>query len=403
MQKHTISIFTVTTGSPPALRTQMKPPVSIPEHPESQHAQNVSTPTPDECPITGGSGGGKIVPHRCGDVDNHLVNIISSFLTIIILCHVYTCTCTKLRNNKCLIQLLLCTLYIMLYIGSTECLYLPHCVLQQTGTNLGHGSYGVVVEVSYKEKLFAAKIFRHVPLKDLLSVFSREQDILSRIRHPNIVSYYGVCQIAPDNTTVIVMERMATNLRDFLEDPKNVNTSLQIKFKILCDTAKGLLHLHKQKPAIIHRDLTATNVLLDSNHVAKISDFGNSRTVDFNATPELLTSNPGTLDYMPPEALEGGEYTDRLDVFSFGHLSLYVLIQHRPHPLLRPTYREHGRLIPRTEVERRRLFLDELKNKFDNHTFYQTLVNCLQDEPASRPSCADILDSNVFVESVNNS
>ena len=259
------------------------------------------------------------------------------------------------------------------------------------------------MEVSHKGMLFAAKIFRHVDIKDLLSMFSREQDILSRIRHPNIVPYYGVCQIAPDHTTVIIMERMATNLSTFLEDQKNTNMPLKIKFKLLCDIAKGLHHLHKQNPAVIHRDLTATNVLLDSNNIAKIGDFGNSRTVDFNATPELLTSNPGTLDYMPPEALEGGIYTDRLDVFSFGHLSIFVLIQHRPHPLLRPTYREHGKLIPRTEVERRKLYLEEVKTKLeggDKHSFYPILLSCLQDEPPARPSCADILASNLFLACV---
>ena len=298
-----------------------------------------------------------------------------------------------------------------LYVESGECseegtgrFLLPNSVVQPTGTKLGHGSYGNVVEVSHKGMLFAAKIFRHVDIKDLLSVFSREQDILSRIRHPNIVPYYGVCQIAPDHTTVIIMERMAMNLSAFLEDPKNTNIPLTVKFKLLCDIAKGLHHLHKQNPAVIHRDLTATNVLLNSNNVAKIGDFGNSRTVDFNATPQLLSSNPGTIDYMPPEALEGGEYTDKLDVFSFGHLSIFVLIQHRPHPLLRPTYREEGKLIPRTEVDRRSLYLEEVKTKLeggDKHSFYPVLLSCLQDEPPARPSCADILASNLFLACVN--
>ena len=68
--------------------------------------------------------------------------------------------------------------------------------------------------------------------------------------------------------------------------------------------------------------------------------------VDLTATPEIMTSNPGTLDYMPPEALECGVYDQKLDVFSFGHLAIYTIIQHSPHPLLGAKYTEHGKLIP---------------------------------------------------------
>ena len=282
---------------------------------------------------------------------------------------------------------------------------LPNCTVYPTGTHLGHGSYGDVVEVQYKGKMYAAKKYRHIAIENLIGIFGREHEILSRLRHRNIVPYYGICKLV-DGTTVIIMERMAMNLQTFLEERNNANLRLAVKFQLLFDIAKGLHHLHKQTPAVIHRDLTATNVLLNSRNVAKIGDFGNSRTVDFSVTPELLTSNPGTLDYMPPEALDGGHYSASLDVFSFGHLSIYVLIQHRPHPLLRPTFREHGRLIPRSEVERRTLYLNEVKQKLDGapqHTYIQTLLNCLHDEPNSRPSCSDILSSRVFLCCNNNS
>lgn len=283
---------------------------------------------------------------------------------------------------------------------------LPNCKVTPTGVELGHGSYGDVVEVEYRGNMYAAKKFRHAKIEDLIGVFSREQDIISRIRHPNIVPYYGVCKLTTDNTTVIVMERMVTNLSAFLEDKNNVNITPQRKFQLLLNIVQGLHHLHTQRPAIIHRDLTATNVLVDSRGVAKIGDFGNSRMVDMCTTPELLTSNPGTLDYMPPEALEGGQYNTSLDMFSLGHLSIYVVIQHRPHPLLRPVYREHGKRIGRDEVERREVYLEEVKTKLaggEQHELYSIIVQCLQDEPHERPSCADILDSSVFVTILNNS
>ena len=272
------------------------------------------------------------------------------------------------------------------------------CTVHRTGVVLGHGSYGDVVEVEYGGKRYAAKKYRHVGVENLIGLFSREHEILARIRHRNIVPYYGVCKLSPDNTTVLVIQRMKMNLSGYLEDRSNLNMTLQCKLQILHDVVQGLHHLHTQIPAIIHRDLTATNVLLNSKGVAKISDFGNSCTVDLSVTPELLTSNPGTLDYMSQEALEGGQYNNKLDIFSFGHLSIYVVIQHRPHPLLRHTYRERGRLIPRTEVERRTVHLDEVKSQLggDQHPLYSTIISCLQDDPHMRPSCGVILQSGLF-------
>ena len=278
---------------------------------------------------------------------------------------------------------------------------LPNCTVNPTGHILGFGSYGEVVEVEYKGDVYAAKKYRHVEPRHLIGIFGREHQILARIRHPNIVPYYGICTLADDNATVIVMEKMDMNLSKFLEDEENINVTLVQKFKILHDVAKGLNHLHTRKPAIIHRDLTATNILLNSRPVAKIGDFGNSRMVDISATPELLTSNPGTLDYMPPEAIEGA-YNEKVDIFSFGHLSIYAVIQHRPHPLLRATYRERGKLIPRTEVERRQIYTQEAISKLggEEHSFFQIIFQCLQDEPDNRPSCSEILE--VLATHINN-
>ena len=265
-------------------------------------------------------------------------------------------------------------------------------VVQATGIHLGNGAYCEVVEVKYKRTLLAAKKYRSEVAKTL----SREHEILSRIRHPNIVTCYGVCVLAPDNVTVLVMEKMRMNLSTFLEQEANV--SLEQKSQILVGVACGLHHLHTQTPVIIHRDLTATNVLLDSKGCAKISNFGNAAIIG-NDMPQLLSSAPGTLDYMPPEALEGNEYDEKLDIFSFGHLSIHVLIQHRPHPLLRATVRVSGKFTSRTEVERRKEYLDDVKSKLDTgdqHPLYLLIISCLQDEPSQRLSCKDILSSSAF-------
>ena len=275
--------------------------------------------------------------------------------------------------------------------------FLANAVVHPTGVVLGGGTYGDVLEVEFKGVIYAAKKYR---IGSSSQAISREKEILPIIRHPNIVPYYGICKLSSDKSTVVVMEKMDKNLDCFLR--KSPNISLTRKIAVLNDVAKGMHHLHSQSPAILHRDLTDTNVLLDSNGTAKVSDFGNSRTIDLTATPEIFTSNPGTVDYMPPEALEGGLYNAKLDVFSFAHLSIHVIIRHRPHPLLRHTYKVAGKLMARTEVERREQYLHKMRSilggEGDKHPLYELTIRCLNDEASERPSFAEILQQRPFSE-----
>ena len=151
---------------------------------------------------------------------------------------------------------------------------------------------------------------------------------MSDLRHPNITLFLGVC-FAPDcELPVLLMERLDSSLDDLLETVPNI--PLALKRSILEDVSRGLLYLHKHTPQIIHRDLTAKNVLLTSYFVAKITDLGNSRIVNLQPgqLARTLSQLPGTLVYMPPEALSASSrYGPSLDVFSFGHLALFTLIQ----------------------------------------------------------------------------
>ena len=151
---------------------------------------------------------------------------------------------------------------------------------------------------------------------------------MSDLRHPNITQFMGVCFLPNCQLPVLLMERLDGSLDELLETVPNI--SLVLKRSLLEDVAKGLLYLHKHEPQIVHRDLTAKNVLLTSSLVAKITDFGNSRIVSFQPgqLARTLSSAPGTLVYMPPEALSDvSRYGPSLDVFSFGHLALFTLTQ----------------------------------------------------------------------------
>ena len=167
----------------------------------------------------------------------------------------------------------------------------------------------------------------NVGVRDIAAKYVQECQLMSGLRHPNITQFMGVCFL-PNCQLPVLLERLDASLDEVLESVPNI--PLILKRSILEDVAKGLLYLHKHDPQIVHRDLTAKNVLLTSSLSAKITDFGNSRIVNIEPgqLAQTLSRNPGTLVYMPPEALSAtARYGPSLDIFSFGHLGLFVGLQ----------------------------------------------------------------------------
>ena len=168
----------------------------------------------------------------------------------------------------------------------------------------------------------------NIGVANIVSKYEQECQLMSSLRHPNITQFLGLCFLPGTRLPLLVMERLETSLDDLLDHMPGLPLSL--KRSILEDTASGLVYLHERQPQVIHRDLTANNVLLTSSLIAKITDMGNSRIIDMRQgqMARTLSRLPGTLVYMPPEALnETHRYGPSLDVFSFGHLVLYTIIQ----------------------------------------------------------------------------
>lgn len=266
--------------------------------------------------------------------------------------------------------------------------------VSETGPELGRGSYGVVVELAVKGeriKYAGKKIYEEI-FNDSLVV--KECKIMLGLEHPNVVKFYGVCWLSPNaKYPTLVMELMPQSLEDVIEN-KKARLTYNKAMPILIDVSRGLCYLHCYTPKIYHRDLTARNVLLGKDMKAKITDFGNSSIITPTKVNATMTKGPGTCVYMPPEAFDvKTKYTDKLDIFSFGHLALYTAIGEFPGSLLSQKYEDSkGQLKARNEVERREPYLNKLSISLPkpDHYLYQLITQCLRDDPTKRPSATEL-------------
>ena len=276
----------------------------------------------------------------------------------------------------------------------------------RTGKTIGSGSYGSVEEVAIPGAVCAAKkihdcLAKQDPkwvAKDVaegyLQRFLTECTILSGLRHPHIVQFLGLW--FEDNANLyLVMEKMMTSLHDILEPNKpSAAIPLGVKVSILQDIARGLAFLHKQSPPVIHRDLSARNVLLNSAMTAKISDLGMARIIH-PIDKAAMTKAPGALVYMPPEALDdSSSYDASIDIFSLGVIVVFVLSEQFPQNLKAPTYTDDEKgLVARTELQRREEYTRKIYTAFPTtHPLIQLMESCLHNTPKERPSTETVLE-----------
>ena len=274
--------------------------------------------------------------------------------------------------------------------------------IKRTRKILGKGSFGTVELVTLSGAPCAAKKLHSILIdvqvaerQKFIQNFKRECHIMSMLRHPNIVQFLGLCTFEDSRYPIILMECLDTCLHRYLtKEGKGSSLAESTKISILLDVASGLSYLHWHNPPIIHRDLTANNVLLSLPAVqAKISDLGNSCMIKLQSFSAVLTQQPGTAVYMPPEAMEeASRYDCKLDIFSFGHLALFTMLQVYPCNLFSATHMHKGQLLPRSEVHRRSEYIYELKCLLGTkHSIVKLIEECLDNIPRNRPSAKKIL------------
>ena len=220
---------------------------------------------------------------------------------------------------------------------------------------------------------------------------------MSQLRHPHIVQFLGVAYLPGYQIPVLLMEKLLTSLDNLLETSPNI--PLNVKVHLLTGTAQGVVYLHSHTPPIAHRDLTAKNILIDSELTAKITDLGVARMVNIQPgqLAATMTARPGTLVYMAPEAAQEEEiarYNTALDIFSFGVVALFTLTQTFPKNLKPATYLDATtcKLIARSEIERRGDYVQPMQAALgETHPLVKLTLDCLEQNPESRPSAVKVL------------
>ncbi|XP_075486442.1 L-type lectin-domain containing receptor kinase S.4-like [Primulina tabacum] len=195
---------------------------------------------------------------------------------------------------------------------------------------LGTGGFGRVYKgiLHHPKTEVAVKRISHES-KQGVREFVSEISSIGRLRHRNLVQLLGWCRCGGDLLLVYEFMPNASLDKWLFDEPKYV-LSWNQRFKIIKCVASGLLYLHEgYEQVVLHRDVKASNVLLDSEMNGKLGDFGLAKLYDHGSNPST-TRVVGTLGYLAPELSRTGKATTSSDVFAFGALLLEVVCGRRP-------------------------------------------------------------------------
>ncbi|KAF0979932.1 hypothetical protein FDP41_001085 [Naegleria fowleri] len=180
---------------------------------------------------------------------------------------------------------------------------------------IGSGSFSEVYKGRWLGAIVAVKRFminHHVESEEVIQDFIKESKLMSKLRHPNVVQFLGVCVQMPHLYMVTEFCERG-NLQHILKD-KKIKLSLRKTISLALDAARGMLYLHSNNPPIVHRDFKSANLLVDKNWSVKVADFGMSRILDSQQQMTVC----GTAETCAPEVLKRSMYTEKADVYSYG-------------------------------------------------------------------------------------
>uniref|UniRef100_M8CFV3 non-specific serine/threonine protein kinase n=1 Tax=Aegilops tauschii TaxID=37682 RepID=M8CFV3_AEGTA len=282
-------------------------------------------------------------------------------------------------------------------------------------TLLGEGGFGQVYKGWVDEKtmnparsgtgmVIAVKKLNQESLQGL-EEWQCEVNFLGRISHPNLVRLLGYC--LEDRELLLVYEFMAKGSLEnhlFRKGGSVQPIPWGLRLRIAIDAARGLAFLHSSEKHVIYRDFKASNILLDTNYNAKLSDFGLARNGPTGGDSHITTRVMGTYGYAAPEYVATGHLYVKSDVYGFGVVLLEMLTGLRALDTARPAqqlnlvdwakpYLADRRKLPRLVDPR-------LEGQYPSKAALraaQLTLSCLAGEPRNRPSMAElILDFDVY-------
>ncbi|KAG6624887.1 putative wall-associated receptor kinase-like 16 [Carya illinoinensis] len=261
---------------------------------------------------------------------------------------------------------------------------------------LGQGGFGTVYKgVLPNDKVVAIKKSNVVD-QSQIEQFINEMVVLAKINHENVVKLLGCCLETEVPLLVYEFIKKGT-LFDHIHD-KNLSSSLswEKRLKVALETARALSYIHfETSMSIIHRDVKTTNILLDDNHTAKVSDFGASRLVPLDHT-RLTTVVQGTLGYLDPEYFHTSQLTDKSDVYSFGVVIAELLTGEKALSMDRPESERNLAMYFVTALKEDRLLqiIDDRIVKEGNIEEIKEVANiakqCLKVRGEDRPSMKQV-------------
>lgn len=260
------------------------------------------------------------------------------------------------------------------------------------GELIEKGANATIVEAKWEGCIVAVKEIQRsvfgkatdLEFHSVREAFLKECERRARLCHTNIVQFLGIFIPPGARVPSLVMERLYCSLNDLLGTHPDI--PLEIKLNILHGISLGLRYLHTRSPPIMHLDLSSKNILVSKEMNAKVSALG---SVHFATQMSLA---PDTQDFMPPEALTGstanGRYGTELDVFSFGCVMLHIFSHQWPTPqnIISDSPRH-----AHTELKRRSHYLKAIPIAMQD-VMLPIITACLENNPTSRPSVANICD-----------
>ncbi|KAI4353611.1 hypothetical protein L6164_002546 [Bauhinia variegata] len=271
---------------------------------------------------------------------------------------------------------------------------------------LGEGGFGTVykgyidenVRVGLKSLPVAVKVLNKEGLQGHREWLT-EVNFLGQLRHPNLVKLIGYC--CEDDHRLLVYEFMFRgSLEHHLFRKATVPLSWATRMMIALGAAKGLAFLHNAERPVIYRDFKTSNILLDSDYTAKLSDFGLAKAGPQGDETHVSTRVMGTYGYAAPEYVMTGHLTARSDVYSFGVVLLELLTGRKSVDKTRPGKEQNLVDWARPKLNDKRKLLQIIDPRLENQYSVRAAQKacslayyCLSQNPKARPLMSDVVET----------